>query len=88
MCFLRAMAAALLCGGGESDSQNGWTALMRAAEHGRADCVRLLIDSGADKDAKDNVRRRFSLLTAFSQVFFFIYRTVCGTFSFCSSFLP
>jgi hypothetical protein len=31
---------------------------MCAAANGRADCVRLLIDAGADKDAKDNVRRR------------------------------
>ena len=29
---------------------------MHAAEKGRIDCVRLLIDAGADKDAKDNVR--------------------------------
>jgi hypothetical protein len=29
---------------------------MRAADNGHADCVRLLIDAGADKDAKDNVR--------------------------------
>jgi ankyrin repeat protein len=43
---------------GESDSQNGYTALMHAAGFDRAECVRLLIDAGADKDAKDNVRRR------------------------------
>jgi ankyrin repeat protein len=35
--------------------QDGYTALMYAAEHGRADCVRLLIDTGADKEAKDYV---------------------------------
>ncbi len=45
-------------GGGESDSQDGNTALMWAAEYGRAECVRLLIDAGADKEAEDNVRRR------------------------------
>ena len=32
------------------------TALIRAAEEGHADCVRLLLDAGADKNAKDNVR--------------------------------
>ena len=49
-------------GGGEFDSQDGNTALILAAEQGHADCLRLLIDAGADKDAKDRVRvgRRFS----------------------------
>ena len=37
-------------------SQGGWTALMRAAIEGHADCVRLLLDAGADMDAKHNVR--------------------------------
>ncbi len=45
-------------GGGKLNSQSGRTALMRAASRGRADCVRLLIDAGADKDAKNRVRRR------------------------------
>jgi hypothetical protein len=29
---------------------------MRAAEKGHADCVRLLLDAGADKNARNNVR--------------------------------
>jgi hypothetical protein len=37
-------------------AQHGWTALMWAAEDGHADCARLLLDAGADKDAKDVVR--------------------------------
>ncbi len=37
----------------------GSTALMTAAEKGHADCVRLLVDVGADKEAKDNVRDMF-----------------------------
>ena len=41
--------------GGESDSQMDSTALMIAAEKGRTDCARLLIDAGADKEAKDKV---------------------------------
>jgi hypothetical protein len=40
---------------GESDSQYRCTALMRAAADGHADCVRLLIDAGADKEARDEV---------------------------------
>jgi hypothetical protein len=36
--------------------QRGWTALMCAAQFHRVDCVRLLIDAGADKDIRDNVR--------------------------------
>jgi hypothetical protein len=30
---------------------------MSAASHGRTDCVRLLLDAGADKNVRDNVRR-------------------------------
>ena len=40
------------------DSQGGTTALIHAAVNGRAECVRLLIDAGADKEAKNDVRRR------------------------------
>ncbi len=47
-----------------SDLQGGNTALIWAAGHGRADCVRLLIDAGADKEAKDYVRRRLLLCWA------------------------
>ena len=34
----------------------GDTALMAAAEKGHTECVRLLLDSGADKEAKNNAR--------------------------------
>jgi ankyrin repeat protein len=37
-------------------SQLGITALMLAAHKGLTDCVRLLLEHGADKDAKGNVR--------------------------------
>ena len=37
-------------------SQNGWTALVYAAEKGHAECVQCLVDGGANKDAIDNVR--------------------------------
>ena len=35
--------------------QNGSTALIGAAADGHADCARLLLDAGADKNATDNV---------------------------------
>jgi hypothetical protein len=38
------------------DSQSGCTALIRAATNGHAACVRLIINAGADEEAKDNVR--------------------------------
>ena len=56
-------------GCGESDSESGQTALLLAAGSGHTECVRLLIDAGADKNAKNNVRCR-SLL--FQGVFSFI----------------
>ncbi len=46
------------------------TALLRAVRYGHADCVRLLIDAGAETNAKDQVHRRLRLCR--------------GAFSFCS----
>ncbi len=37
-------------------AQDGRTALMWAAAEGHADCARLLLDAGADKEVKDQVR--------------------------------
>ena len=37
-------------------AQDGETALYSAAWEGRADCVKLLLDAGADKETKDKVR--------------------------------
>ena len=39
-------------------AQNGNTALLIAGYLGRTDCVQLLLDAGADKEAKDEVRCR------------------------------
>jgi ankyrin repeat protein len=36
-------------------AQAGWTALIFAAANGHVDCARLLIDAGADKNAKNQV---------------------------------
>ncbi len=43
--------------GGKSESQDGDTALILAAASGHADCARLLIDTGADKDATASLVR-------------------------------
>jgi ankyrin repeat protein len=37
-------------------TQGGDTALMLASKMGHIDCVRVLLEAGADKDAEDNVR--------------------------------
>ena len=39
-------------------AQFGCTALMEAARNGHADCARLLLDAGADTEAKCKVRAR------------------------------
>ena len=39
-------------------TQSGRTALIRAANGGHTDCARLLLESGANVDAKSNVRSR------------------------------
>jgi ankyrin repeat protein len=40
-------------------AQDGSTALICAAANGRADCTRLLLDAGADKNTKGYVRGWF-----------------------------
>ena len=39
----------------EAYTQRGTTALIVAAQEGRTDCVRLLLDAGADKNALSEV---------------------------------
>ena len=51
---------------------------MCTAAYGHADCARLLIDAGADKDAKGEVRRR-SLHCGDA----FLYCFSCAYFLFC-----
>ena len=43
---------------GRRAQMSGGTALIYAAHEGHADCARLLLDAGADKEAKDPVRAR------------------------------
>jgi hypothetical protein len=45
--------------GGDSNSQSGSTPLILAARNGRADCVRLLLEAGADRDATNKVHDRY-----------------------------
>ena len=48
--------ASLLCGGvAWKREQIGGTALIRATTCGQAECTRLLLEAGADKDAQDKV---------------------------------
>ena len=46
------------CTFGAAAAQDGMTALIRAAGYGHADCMQLLLDAGADKNAQDKVRAR------------------------------
>jgi ankyrin repeat protein len=62
--------------GGKFDSQGGYTALMWAAGNGHADCVRLLIDAGADKEAKDHVRVGRCFVEAPSRLFLFFFSSL------------
>ncbi len=39
-----------------SATQNGYTALIRAAANGHVDCVRVLLEGGANMEARDHVR--------------------------------
>ena len=50
----------------DQGGQRGRTALIWAATEGKADCVRLLLNAGADKEATDEVRvdRPLSLFQA------------------------
>ena len=54
----------------ESDFQHGSTALILAAQYGHADSARLLIDAGADLDARNEVRYRALLGFFLFEVFF------------------
>ena len=52
-------------------TQSGNTALIGAGYGGHEDCVRLLVDAGADKEAKDDVR-----VTGFFIMGIYIYMTI------------
>ena len=61
VCMAAAAASGRDGGGGgqiwhpRARAQYGWTALMSATSGGHTDCVRLLLDAGADKNATSKV---------------------------------
>ena len=55
--------------------QYGTTALIFAAQFGRADCVRLLLDFGADKEVQNKVRSAVSVCVV--RCFSFAFRGYC-----------
>ncbi len=62
-------------------AQRGTTALIRAAQYGHTDCVRLLLEAGVNMDAADIVRVLFSLLfllTRFLVFHSFAFRVATG----------
>ena len=63
-------------------TQDGDTALSLAAVQGRTECVRLLVECGADKEAKNNVR--VQLLIAF-WFWFFTHVHYASTSTGCES---
>jgi hypothetical protein len=71
---------------GESDSQGGNTALIRSTYWGQADCVRLLIDAGTDKEVRDQVRRRSPFCCGVSS-FIFLDRCIIKVPVFILSFI-
>ena len=80
-----------MCDCGESELQGRDTALMSAAVEGHADCVRLLIDAGADKEAKDNVRVGRCLLIVAPYCLFLLFPATFSSqlflFLICSLFV-
>ena len=53
----------------QSHTQDGQTALICAAREGHMNCARLLLDAGADKEAKNNVRASWFAASAAVHVF-------------------
>ena len=52
------------------------TALMWAASLGKADIIKLLIDAGADIEAKGNVSKRISICTCVCVCVFVLYSCI------------
>ncbi len=76
-CFISSSPCVTLCGCllmcdwvAHARAQDGWTVLMYAARYRRRDCVRLLVDAGANKDATDSVRNRSAASADTSDWFF------------------
>ena len=52
MRVFRRERAGIFSRGGKLTARSGWTALMYACEKGRIECARLLLENGADVEAK------------------------------------
>lgn len=50
-------------------SQDGLTSLLYSVENGHTECVRLLVESGADKEAKNDVRDMLSSLDVVESIY-------------------
>ena len=49
------------------ETQDGVTALFRAANNGRTDCLRLLLENGAEMEVNDNVRVSCQCMSSHSE---------------------
>jgi ankyrin repeat protein len=69
LCFENSLRSSLCTVSGFAShacqTQAGYTALVYAAISGHTDCMRLLVEGGADKDAKTAVRDLAHLFTAY-----------------------
>ena len=63
---------------GEPDVQRGYTALIHASEKDFEDCARLLMDAGADREAKSEVRLVASLLNLCADMVMYSYFYLCA----------
>jgi hypothetical protein len=59
--------------------QNGSTALSCAGYYGHVDCVRLMLDAGADKNVQDNVRLLSFANFHFSWLYLILRLFACAT---------
>ena len=79
--FMFNLGTFFVCVGGPV-LQNGFTALICASDRGQTDCVRLLLDAGADKEAKSNVRRRSLFFICVFSISSFYLRSISNFGSF------
>ena len=66
--------------------QMGYTPLMCAAREGHTDCVRLLLDAGADKEAQDYVRASRSAAWVLLRVWIVVMKCVVRNDAICIQF--
>ena len=59
--FVATLKILLRCNWKPFDIQGGYTALIYSAMYGHSECVRLLVESGANKEAKTDVRIAYSV---------------------------